>query len=437
MPQSKRVREATDHSSTSAGVPTAIDDSSHTTPPPPTSAGSIVVKVEPDLLKLLAIVGVVMLIVGLWSSGVIRFPEAPNLDANASLWLIFLTGLTAGGLSCLAVQGGLLATTIAQREQVLIESHVEDRVRTTEHAAPILLFLGSKLVAYTLLGALLGLFGSFISLSPTMRGLLQIGIGVFMLGVALQMLDVHPIFRYFTLQPPKRAQRLIRKHSKRDDVWTPLFLGALTVLIPCGVTQAMMLVAIASGSALRGALIMFAFVLGTSPVFFILGMLATRLSAKMHGAFLKLAAVTVAALAVLSIVTGYHLLPISGGASSPAAASVPSATAVVAPNANVAPPADLPAAAGMTIGNTATINVQAHGYMPEVVQIKAGMPATISLVTENVMGCTRGFVIPSLNVQKILPATGTETLEIPASPPGQIAYTCSMGMYNGVIEVVQ
>jgi hypothetical protein len=77
----------------------------------------------------------------------------------------------------------------------------------------------------------------------------------------------------------------------------------------------MMLVAIASGSAVKGALVMFAFVLGTTPVFFILGLLATRLSAAMHGAFRTLAAATVALLALLSIVTGYRLLPIAGGAS--------------------------------------------------------------------------------------------------------------------------
>lgn len=37
------------------------------------------------------------------------------------LWLIFLTGLTVGGLTCLAVQGSLLASTIAAREEEDIE----------------------------------------------------------------------------------------------------------------------------------------------------------------------------------------------------------------------------------------------------------------------------------------------------------------------------
>lgn len=36
------------------------------------------------------------------------------------LGLVFLTGLTTGGLSCLAVQGGLLASSVAQQtEQAL------------------------------------------------------------------------------------------------------------------------------------------------------------------------------------------------------------------------------------------------------------------------------------------------------------------------------
>ena len=37
-------------------------------------------------------------------------------------WVIFLTGLTTGGLTCLAVQGGLLATAITKPVQVLESS---------------------------------------------------------------------------------------------------------------------------------------------------------------------------------------------------------------------------------------------------------------------------------------------------------------------------
>ena len=69
-----------------------------------------------------------------------------------NLLAVFLTGLLAGGLSCLAVQGGLLAATLAQSEEEKIIQKSKG-----DNALPILAFLGAKLVAYTILGILLGL----------------------------------------------------------------------------------------------------------------------------------------------------------------------------------------------------------------------------------------------------------------------------------------
>ncbi len=34
-----------------------------------------------------------------------------------NLWVIFMTGLTVGGLTCLAVQGGLLSSIITARKE--------------------------------------------------------------------------------------------------------------------------------------------------------------------------------------------------------------------------------------------------------------------------------------------------------------------------------
>ena len=108
-------------------------------------------------------------------------------------WLIFLTGLTTGGLSCLAVQGGLLAATLAATAETKGKLH---------NALPTALFLISKLLAYTLLGALLGYFGSLFQLTTTTRIWFQVISAVFMLGLAGSMLELHPLFRYFVIQPP-------------------------------------------------------------------------------------------------------------------------------------------------------------------------------------------------------------------------------------------
>ncbi|HMN61347.1 MAG TPA: sulfite exporter TauE/SafE family protein, partial [Anaerolinea sp.] len=164
----------------------------------------------------------------------------------------FITGITTGGLSCMVVQGGLITTSLANRIETGLQtqaaaskkarrgaaqSGVEPRAGSrVELAQPILLFLVAKLAAYTLLGFLLGALGSVLSLSSVTRGILQAAIGIFMLGNALRMFNVHPIFRYFSFEPPSSVTRFIRRTSRgSSSAVTPLLLGALTVLTPCGV----------------------------------------------------------------------------------------------------------------------------------------------------------------------------------------------------------
>ena len=69
--------------------------------------------------------------------------------------------------------------------------------------------------------------------------------------------------------------------------------------------------------------------------------------------------------------------------------------------------------------------------------MKAGVPARLTLITDNIYTCTRAFVIPAFNVQKLLPATGSEVVEFTPTVLGQIPFMCSMGMYGGFIEVVE
>src|SRR5512136_410800 len=95
----------------------------------------------------------------------------------------FITGLTTGGLSCLAVQGGLLASSLARQiEQDLLNQPHKGKgkaVPRSNTALPIALFLLAKMLAYTLLGALLGLAGSFLTFKPLTRAILLLGIGLF------------------------------------------------------------------------------------------------------------------------------------------------------------------------------------------------------------------------------------------------------------------
>lgn len=351
---------------------------------------------------------------------------------STNLFAIFLAGLITGGLTCMAVQGGLLAATLAQRE----EERLQEKAKGG-NALPILAFLAAKLVAYTALGALLGLLGSFFNLSIQLRAILQIAVAVFMIGTAFNILDIHPIFRYFVIQPPKFLTRLVRKQSKSQTMFAPTLLGAFTVFIPCGTTQAMMALAVASGKPILGSVIMFAFVLGTSPVFFILGYFATKLGDMFQGSFMKLAAFAIIILAIFN---------------------ASNASALLGSNITLEN-------AGNTIGSLAkgfwctvswcgrngygdtqatgdavketTVEIGSTGYAPNVFTVKAGSQVSLHLKNTGGAGCTQSFTIPSLGLQKVVPIGTSDTLSFAApTQPGDVPFMCSMGMYRGVMHVI-
>lgn len=355
-----------------------------------------------------------------------------------NLLAFFLTGLTTGGLTCLAVQGGLLATALAKPVAVPANSSRKSQrvnqlptltgIQLAKDPLPVIYFLLAKLIAYTLLGFFLGLLGSVAQITPAVQGIMQIFAGVFMLGTALNMLNVHPMFRYFALQPPKAVTRLVRDQAKSQTVFAPAILGLMTVLIPCGTTQAMEVVAISSGSPISGALIMFAFILGTTPTFLILGFLATRLRGRFHQVFALAAAVLILILGVLSLDGGLNILGsplapsrILASMFNPRGFNTPSGTPILAQVVN-----------GV---QELRINAFPTSYSPSYLSVRSGQPIRLRLVTNENYGCTRAFTIPSLGIRELLQETGEKVIELPAQSPGQLFFTCSMGMYSGTIIV--
>lgn len=315
----------------------------------------------------------------------------PNIIA------IFLTGLLTGGLSCLAVQGGLLATTLVDKSE-------------KNKVVPLISFLFAKLIAYTILGFLLGWLGSFFQLSLTAKIIMQFAVAIFMFGAAMNLLNVHPIFRYFAIQPPRFLTRKLRGQS------SPVILGAFTIFIPCGTTQAMMALAIGTTNPILGALVMFAFVLGTTPVFFTLGYLATRIGEKMEKNFYKFAAIIILSLSILTFsgalsLSGFSLRDVY-------------CTITFCSNNESTPTSE-----------ESTIIFNSNGYSPNIITLKANKESVIHLNNKDGAGCIQAFTIPKLNIEKIVTIGSVSDVTIPPQAPGtNINFMCSMGMYQGTIK---
>ena len=186
-----------------------------------------------------------------------------------NLWSVFVTGLLAGGASCAVVQGGLLAGAVARRH----EAQGPNRSRLDD-VVPVGGFLAGKLASHTLAGALLGLVGNAAQLGFRTRAAMQIAAGVLMILMAANLLGVSAL-RRLVPPPPPALTRIVRRSARSQAVLTPTIVGFLTILVPCGVTLSVMVLAIASGSPVVGAAGMAIFVIGTSPLFAAFGYTAS------------------------------------------------------------------------------------------------------------------------------------------------------------------
>jgi len=347
-----------------------------------------------------------------------------------SLWAVFLTGLLAGGASCAAVQGGLLAGAVARRRQAhpaLVRAGVAApsvAPARTDDAVPVAGFLVGKLLSHAALGAALGALGGAVELGFRARALLQIAAGVLMVLLAADLLGVRTVRRLLP-QPPASWGRLVRRSGQWGGALGPGMLGLATILIPCGVTLSMEFLAVASGSPVSGAAVMAAFVIGTTPLFAALGYAARRSTAALRGRLSVLAGAAVLIAGLVSVNAGLTLRGSSFTLSSAWESLRGEASAPVGAAAPLSPDGT----------QRLLITVRPGRYSPAHLAARAGVPTQLVLHSDGATGCTRAIVFPTLHVERTLPADGDTVIDVGKLRPGTHRYTCAMGMYTGTIEV--
>jgi len=368
-----------------------------------------------------------------------------------NLWIIFLTGLTTGGLSCLAMQGGLLTSIIANQKDQEYDNITSDKKKIKaikkqryllSQAAknfslksfdqldwmPVGMFLLTKLISHTLLGFLLGSLGSALSLGLGVRLAFQVFTALFMFGTAMNLLDVHPIFRYLSFQPPKFVQKIVRNSTKSKALFAPAILGFMTIFIPCGVTQAMEVLTISTGNSIQGALIMFAFVLGTSPLFAAIGVATAKLSEGWHTKFMKFASYALIFMAIYSI-NGVLIV-----IDSPVTINkiVSPITYFFSDNRFKSSNNTISIVGGVQKVNITTLS---SGYNPKRISVNVGVPVELTISTNETYSCASAFVFKEFGISTFLKPTDSQTFTFTPTKKGRFTYSCSMGMYTGVMEV--
>ena len=83
------------------------------------------------------------------------------------------------------------------------------------------------------------------------------------------------------------------------------------------------------------------------------------------------------------------------------------------------------------------ITVTSSGYYPNLIKVKKGIPVTITLVGKDAYSCASAFRIPSLGIGvNLKSANDIQKITFVPQKTGEISFSCSMGMYTGIIEVL-
>lgn len=332
---------------------------------------------------------------------------------------ILLIGVVAGTSSCLAVTGGLLLSMAAKYNEV------HQSQTRWEKFKPLLAFNVGRLASYFILGGLVGVIGTSVSLTPRMTGYMNIIVAFVMISLALSILKILPKGT-LGIRPPKALSRAIVRLTESEHPAAPFALGAGTFFLPCGFTQSLQLAALASGSFVTGALTMGIFALGTLPALVGISAISSTAKGKSSRLFLRFSGVLVFVLALWNLNSG---LLLTGVDAAGFVADIGGSSTVYAGNdPNVTQTSD-----GQQIIN---MNVRVYSYEPRSFTVEAGKPTWVYAAADgDVGGCTSVITAPAFGIAKLLQG-GTLNKIGPFTPTRDFILTCSMGMISSRVNVV-
>lgn len=362
-----------------------------------------------------------------------------NVSSTSSLPMFFVFGLIAGISSCAALVGGIILSMSQQWNQLYKTGD-----STWKKIQPHLIFNLGRLMAYGFFGAMLGAIGSQLDFSLKLGPIFVILVSVMMLLLALQMLGIKAL-RKFQITMPKFVTRLIADESNFKGRHMPFLMGALTFFLPCGFTITAQGLALISGNAFQGGLIMFLFALGTLPMLLGIGLSSIKFCQKSHlsDRFLKVAGIIVLFFALFNInsqlnVLGFSSLDNLGSGDKQVVTSTPAATETPKNNSpKTEPKVDKNLPPIINGKQVIKMNASSEGYSPNRFTVRANVPVRWEITDTGTGGCTNAIIAKNLFEDEIALTPGKISIK-EFNPPkaGKYKFSCWMGMVTGTIEVV-
>jgi sulfite exporter TauE/SafE/copper chaperone CopZ len=233
-----------------------------------------------------AIVFAVLFVV-LQKMGIVNLADTDNFGYGTAV----IIGVIASLSTCMAVVGGLVLSMSATF------------AKEGDKWRPQALFHVGRLVSFFILGGVIGALGASFALGATGTIVLSVVIGLVMLLMGLNLLDVF----HFTKKLMPSMPKFISKHalgiSKANHSLTPLLVGIATFFLPCGFTQSMQVYTLSAGGFMKGGLTMLFFALGTLPILALISFSSFSIQkSSKAGIFFKSAGLIVIMFAVFNLV---------------------------------------------------------------------------------------------------------------------------------------
>jgi sulfite exporter TauE/SafE/plastocyanin domain-containing protein/copper chaperone CopZ len=356
---------------------------------------------ESNKVAGILIIGVAIVLLSKFSAG---FDMSSKLQSNVTYFVLFVIGLLTS-LHCVGMCGGImLSQSVAKKNNGKLSA-----------IKPTLLYNTGRVISYTILGGIVGALGSVFNVSLKLKAGVAIFAGLFMIIMGFNMAGFS-LFRRLHIRMPWSSCKVKSKAK------TPFVVGLLNGLMPCGPLQTMQLYALGTGSAMKGALSMFMFSLGTVPLMLFFGMVTGILSKGYTKKILKLSGILVL---VLGIIMSNRGLAMAGVNIMPSAFLAPK----IASSGSVAK-AEIKDGV-QVVRMTADYN----GYNPNVLFVQKGVPVKWIVGGKQITSCNNAIIVPSLGIQKNL-VQGENVIEFTPQSSEDINFSCWMGMIRGVIKVV-
>ena len=318
------------------------------------------------------------------------FNVIPSIDSSITYGMLFVTGILTS-IHCISMCGAINLIAIVDS-------------KNKNYKRPILYNLG-RVVSYTIIGGLVGLLGSVISLNSTINGIIILVASLIMLLMSFNMLGI------IEFRLPFINKIRLKTKSRNSFV-----IGLLNGLMPCGPLQAMQVYALSTGSFIKGALSMLIFSLGTVPLMLLVGIFYNLVKGKGKIIVNKVASVLILILSIVMLNRGLLALGID-----------------ISKSFN-----DYSEFTSSKIEGDYQVvefDLEYNDYEDIIVQKDIPVKMIIHVEKKYLTGCNSELELKDFN-KKVKLEVGDNIIEFTPEKTGTYTYTCWMNMIKNNIKVV-